>query len=124
MRIYNTMSGRKEEFKPIEEGKIRMYVCGPTVYNLIHIGNARPMIVFDTFRRYMEYRGYHFHYVSNYTDVDDKIIQTAIEEKASCQRITERGIGEVERDMEPLNSEPASPHPSALTETSGLISTL
>ena len=79
MRIYNTMSGRKEEFKPIEEGKIRMYVCGPTVYNLIHIGNARPMIVFDTFRRYMEYRGYHFHYVSNYTDVDDKIIQRANE---------------------------------------------
>ena len=96
MRIYNTMSGRKEEFKPIEEGKIRMYVCGPTVYNLIHIGNARPMIVFDTFRRYMEYRGYHFHYVSNYTDVDDKIIQRANEEGTSCQRITERYIGEVE----------------------------
>lgn len=122
MRIYNTMSGRKEEFKPIEEGKIRMYVCGPTVYNLIHIGNARPMIVFDTFRRYMEYRGYHFHYVSNYTDVDDKIIQRANEEGTSCQRITERYIGEVEKDMEALNIEPASAHPRATEEISGMIS--
>ena len=80
MKIYNTMSKEKEEFIPIEEGKIRMYVCGPTVYNLIHIGNARPMIVFDTFRRFMEYKGYDVCYVSNYTDVDDKIIKAATEE--------------------------------------------
>ena len=78
MRIYNTLSRRKEEFKPLEEGKVKMYVCGPTVYNLIHIGNARPMIVFDTVRRYLEYKGYDVNYVSNFTDVDDKIIKRAI----------------------------------------------
>lgn len=75
MKIYNTLSRRKEEFKPLEEGKVKMYVCGPTVYNLIHIGNARPMIVFDTVRRYLEYKGYDVNYVSNFTDVDDKIIK-------------------------------------------------
>ena len=80
MKIYNTLSKRKEEFVPIEEGKVRMYVCGPTVYNLIHIGNARPMIVFDTVRRYMEHKGYEVNYVSNFTDVDDKIIKASIEE--------------------------------------------
>ena len=74
MKIYNTMSRKKEEFVPLAEGKVSMYVCGPTVYNLIHIGNARPMIVFDTVRRYMEHRGYEVNYVSNFTDVDDKII--------------------------------------------------
>ena len=77
MRIYNTLTRKKEEFKPIEEKKVSMYVCGPTVYNLIHIGNARPMIVFDTFRRYMTHRGYEVNYVSNFTDVDDKIIKNA-----------------------------------------------
>ena len=80
MKVYNTLSGRKETFQPIEENKVRMYVCGPTVYNLIHIGNARPMIVFDTVRRYLEYRGYEVNYVSNFTDVDDKIIAKALEE--------------------------------------------
>ena len=75
MKIYNTLLKEKEEFIPIEEGKVRMYVCGPTVYNLIHIGNARPMIIFDTFRRYLEYKGYEVNYVSNFTDVDDKIIK-------------------------------------------------
>lgn len=69
IQIYNTLSKRKEEFKPLEPGKVKMYVCGPTVYNLIHIGNARPMIVFDTVRRYMEYKGYEVNYVSNFTDV-------------------------------------------------------
>ena len=83
MKIYNTMSKKKEEFIPLEEGKVRMYVCGPTVYNYIHIGNARPMIVFDTFRRYMEYKGYDVNYVSNFTDVDDKIIKKAMEEGVS-----------------------------------------
>ena len=76
MKLYNTLTKRKEDFVPLEEGKVRMYVCGPTVYNFIHIGNARPMIVFDTVRRYFEYKGYDVNYVSNFTDVDDKILQT------------------------------------------------
>ena len=75
MKIYNTLTRKKEEFQPLEEGKVKMYVCGPTVYNLIHIGNARPMICFDTVRRYFEYKGYDVNYVSNFTDVDDKIIK-------------------------------------------------
>ena len=86
MKIYNTLTRKKEEFQPIEEGKVRMYVCGPTVYNYIHIGNARPMIIFDTFRRYLEYKGYEVNYVSNFTDVDDKIIKEAIEEGISSRR--------------------------------------
>ncbi len=121
MKIYNTMSRMKEEFQPIEEGKIRMYVCGPTVYNLIHIGNARPMIVFDTFRRYMEYRGYQVTYVSNYTDVDDKIIKKANEEGTDCRAITERYIQEVEKDMSDMNIETASAHPKATEEIQGMI---
>ena len=87
MKIYNTLSRRKEEFKPLEEGKVKMYVCGPTVYNLIHIGNARPMIVFDTVRRYLEYKGYDVNYVSNFTDVDDKIIKKAIEEGTTAEEM-------------------------------------
>ena len=121
MKIYNTMSRMKEEFQPIEEGKLRMYVCGPTVYNLIHIGNARPMIVFDTFRRYMEYKGYQVTYVSNYTDVDDKIIKKANEEGTDCRTITERYIAEVEKDMADMNIEPASAHPKATEEIQGMI---
>ena len=80
MKIFNTLTRTKEEFVPLEPGKVKMYVCGPTVYNFIHIGNARPMIVFDTVRRYFEYKGYQEDYVSNFTDVDDKIIKKAIEE--------------------------------------------
>lgn len=121
MKIFNTMSRMKEEFKPIEEGKIRMYVCGPTVYNFIHIGNARPMIVFDTFRRYMEYKGYQVTYVSNYTDVDDKIIKEANEEGVSCSDVTKRYIAEVEKDMADMNIEPASAHPRATEEIQGMI---
>ena len=78
MRIYNTLSRSKEVFKPIEEGKIKMYICGPTVYDYMHIGNARPLVVFDTFRRFMSYRGYDVTYVVNFTDVDDKIIKKSI----------------------------------------------
>ena len=85
IRIYNTLSKKKEDFVPLEEGKVRMYVCGPTVYNFIHIGNARPMIVFDTVRRYLEHKGYEVNFVSNFTDVDDKIINRA-KEKASHLR--------------------------------------
>ena len=90
IKIYNTLSKQKEEFKPLEPGKVKMYVCGPTVYNLIHIGNARPMIVFDTVRRYMEYKGYEVNYVSNFTDVDDMIIKKANEEAVEPGVISER----------------------------------
>ena len=86
MKLYNTMTRQKEEFVPIREGKAGIYVCGPTVYDLIHIGNARPMIVFDTLRRYLEYRGYEVNYVSNFTDVDDKIIKRANEEGVEIGR--------------------------------------
>ena len=99
MKLYNTMSKRKEEFVPIEEGKVRMYVCGPTVYNFIHIGNARPMIVFDTVRRYFEYKGYEVNFVSNFTDVDDKIIKKANEEGVPASVISERYIKEAQTDM-------------------------
>ena len=92
MKLYNTMTKRKEEFVPITPGKISMYVCGPTVYNLIHIGNARPMIVFDTARRYFEYKGYEVNYVSNFTDVDDKIIKKANEEGVTAEEISSRYI--------------------------------
>ena len=121
MRIYNTLTKTKEEFVPIEEGKVRMYVCGPTVYNLIHIGNARPMIVFDTVRRYMEYKGYEVNYVSNFTDVDDKIIKAANEEGVDASVISERYIEECKKDMKALNVRPATTHPKATEEISGML---
>ena len=121
MKVYNTLSGKKEEFVPIEEGKVSMYVCGPTVYNLIHIGNARPMIVFDTVRRYMEHRGYEVNYVSNFTDVDDKIIKKANEEGNDPSVISERYIAECKKDMEALRVKPAPPHPKATCEIGGMI---
>lgn len=120
MKIYNTLTKKKEEFVPIEEGKVRMYVCGPTVYNLIHIGNARPMIVFDTVRRYMEHKGYEVNYVSNFTDVDDKIIKKAIEEGVDSQIISQRYIAECKKDMESLNVRPATTHPLATEEICGM----
>ena len=106
MKLYNTLTKKKEEFVPIEEGKVRMYVCGPTVYDYIHIGNARPMIVFDTVRRYFEYKGYKVNYVSNFTDVDDKIIKKANEEGVEAFVISERYIKEAKKDMEALNVKP------------------
>lgn len=121
MKIYNTLSKQKEEFVPIEPGKVRMYVCGPTVYNLIHIGNARPMIVFDTVRRYMEHKGYEVNYVSNFTDVDDKIIKAAIEEGVDASVISERYIAECKKDMEALNVKPATTHPLATQEICGML---
>ncbi|MCR5488078.1 MAG: cysteine--tRNA ligase [Lachnospiraceae bacterium] len=121
MKIYNTLSRTLEEFKPIEPGKVSMYVCGPTVYNLIHIGNARPMIVFDTFRRYMAYRGYEVDYVSNFTDVDDKIINKAKEEGVESTVISERYIAECKKDMEGLNVLPATVHPKATEEIGGMV---
>ena len=121
MKMYNTLSGRKEEFKPLEEGRVKMYVCGPTVYNLIHIGNARPMIVFDTVRRYMEYKGYEVNFVSNFTDVDDKIIKKAMEEGVSAQEISQRYIAECKKDMEGMNVKPATAHPLATEEIDGML---
>ena len=121
MKIYNTLSKRKEEFIPIEAGKVKMYVCGPTVYNLIHIGNARPMIVFDTVRRYMEHKGYEVNYVSNFTDVDDKIIKKAIEEGVDASVISERYIAECKKDMEAMNVKPATTHPKATEEICGML---
>lgn len=121
MKIYNTLSGKKEEFVPIEEGKVRMYVCGPTVYNLIHIGNARPMIVFDTARRYMEYKGYAVNFVSNFTDVDDKIIKKALEEGVDASVISKRYIEECKKDMDGMNVRPATTHPLATEEIDGML---
>ena len=121
MKIFNTLSRRKEEFVPIEPGKVKMYVCGPTVYNYIHIGNARPMIVFDTVRRYFEYKGYDVNYVSNFTDVDDKIIKKAIEEQVSAQEISQRYIAECKKDMAGMNVKPATKHPLATEEICGMV---
>ena len=121
MKIFNTLTMHKEEFVPIEPGKVRMYVCGPTVYNLIHIGNARPMIVFDTVRRYLEHKGYEVKYVSNFTDVDDKIIKAAIEEGVSADVISQRYIAECKKDMEGMNVRPATTHPLATQEIGGMI---
>ncbi len=121
MKLYNTLTKSKEEFVPLTEGKVRMYVCGPTVYNLIHIGNARPMIVFDTARRYMEYKGYEVNFVSNFTDVDDKIIAKAIEEGVDSEVISTRYIKECKKDMEAMNVRPATTHPLATQEIDGMI---
>ena len=121
MKIYNTMSKRKEEFVPLEEGKVKMYVCGPTVYNFIHIGNARPMIVFDTVRRYFEYKGYDVNFVSNFTDVDDKIIKKAIEEGVTADEISKRYIAECKKDMDAMNIKPATKNPLATEEICGMV---
>ena len=116
MKVYNTLNRKKETFVPLEERKVKMYVCGPTVYNLIHIGNARPMIVFDTVRRYLEYKGYEVNFVSNFTDVDDKIIKKAVEEGVSAKEISSRYIEECKKDMAGLNVRPATMHPLATQE--------
>lgn len=111
MKIYNTLTRKKEEFIPIDEKEIKIYVCGPTVYNYFHIGNARPFVVFDTLRRYLEYRGYNVKYVQNFTDVDDKIIRRAQEEGLSPQEIGEKYIAEYFKDAEALNIKRAAVHP-------------
>ena len=121
MKIYNTLTKTKQEFIPLEPGKVKMYVCGPTVYNYIHIGNARPMIVFDTVRRYMEHKGYEVNYVSNFTDVDDKIIKKAIEEGVDAEVISQRFIEECKKDMASLNVKPATTHPQATKEIDGML---
>ena len=121
MKLFNTLTRRKEEFVPLEQGKVKMYVCGPTVYDFIHIGNARPMIVFDTARRYMEYKGYEVKFVSNFTDVDDKIIAKALKEGISPEEVSARYIAECKKDMEGMNVRPASVHPQATQEIPGMI---
>ncbi len=121
MKIYNTLTRTKQDFVPINEGKVGIYVCGPTVYDYIHIGNARPMIVFDTLRRYLLYKGYDVNYVSNFTDVDDKIIKRAIEEGVTSKEISERYIEEVKKDMKDLNVMEATTHPKATEEIPDMI---
>ena len=121
MKLYNTLTKKKEEFVPLRPDEVSMYVCGPTVYNLIHIGNARPMIVFDTARRYFEHKGYKVNYVSNFTDVDDKIIAKANEEGVSSEEISERYIRECEKDMAGMNVREATTHPRATREIDGMI---
>lgn len=121
MKVFNTLTRKKEEFVPLEEGKVKMYVCGPTVYNYIHIGNARPMIIFDTVRRYFEYKGYEVNYVSNFTDVDDKIIKKANEEGIDPIVVSERYIEAVKEDMENLNVKPATTHPKATEEIDDMV---
>ena len=112
MKIFNSMSRQKEDFVPIEPGKVRMYACGPTVYNLIHVGNARPIILFDVLRRYLEYRGYDVTFVQNFTDVDDKIINRANEEGITSQAVAEKYIQEYFTDAQGLGVRPATIHPT------------
>ena len=127
MQIFNTMTRRKEEFTPQKEGEYRIYVCGPTVYNYIHIGNARPLCVFDTFRRYLEYRGYKVRFVQNFTDIDDKIIKKAIEEGSDYKTVSEKYIKEYWTDTKGMNVREATVHPRAtenIDEIIDIISTL
>lgn len=121
MKVFNTLTRKKEEFKPLVAGKVSMYVCGPTVYNYIHIGNARSVIAFDTIRRYFEYRGYDVNYVSNFTDVDDKMINEARKEHTTVEKLAERYIEAFMEDTEALNIEPATLHPRATHEIKEII---
>ena len=121
MKVYNTLTRQKEEFVPLEHGKVKMYVCGPTVYDYIHIGNARPYVIFDTIRRYLEYKGYEVNYVQNFTDVDDKIIKRANEEGVDSKVISERYIEEAKKDAEGLNVEPATKNPKVTEEMDNII---
>ena len=121
MKLYNTLTRTKEEFVPQEEGKVKMYVCGPTVYNYIHIGNARPYVVFDTVRRYLEYKGYDVTYIQNFTDVDDKIIKKANEEHSSMEEVSNRYIKEAFTDADGLNVKRATHHPRVTEEMDNII---
>lgn len=121
MKIYNTLTRRKEEFKPITEGEVKIYACGPTVYNYIHIGNARPICVFDVLRRYFEYRGYKVTFVQNFTDIDDKIIKRANEENSTFTEVSEKYIEEFWKDANGLNFRPATVHPKATENIDKII---
>ena len=121
MKIYNTLTRKKEEFVPIKEGEVSIYVCGPTVYNFFHIGNARPFVVFDTLRKYMEYRGYKVKFVQNFTDVDDKIINRAREEGITAPEVSEKYITEYFKDAGALNVKPADVHPKVSEHMGDII---
>ena len=121
MKLFNSMSRKKEEFVPITPGEVKMYCCGPTVYNYIHVGNARPMILFDVLRRYLEYRGYNVTFVQNFTDVDDKIIKRANEEHATSQEISEKYIEEYFKDAHGLGVRDATVHPKATENIQQII---
>ncbi len=122
MKIYNTLTRRKEEFVPLVPDEVKIYACGPTVYNFIHIGNARPICVFDVLRRYLEYRGMKVTFVQNFTDIDDKIIRRANEEHSDTFTVARRYIGEYRTDAEGLNVRPATVHPLATENIDGIIS--
>lgn len=127
MKIYNTLTRKKEEFKPIEEGKVKIYACGPTVYNFIHIGNARPLCVFDVLRRFLEYIGYDVRFVQNFTDIDDKIIKRANEEGLTYKEVSEKYIEEFWKDVKGMNVREATVHPKAtenIDEIIDIVSTL
>ena len=121
MKLYNTLTRTKEEFVPIEEGKVKMYVCGPTVYNFFHIGNARPFIIFDTFRRYLEYRGYDVKYIQNFTDVDDKIIKRSNEEGITPEQVANKYIDEYFKDADGLGIKRATVHPRVTDNINEII---
>ncbi|MBU3192601.1 cysteine--tRNA ligase [Clostridium algidicarnis] len=122
MKLYNTLNKRKEEFVPLTEGEIKMYVCGPTVYNLFHIGNARTFIVFDALRRYLEYSGYKVSYVQNFTDIDDKMIKKANEEKTTVKSLGDKYINEYYKDADALNIERATFNPRATEHIDQIVS--
>ncbi len=121
MRIYNSMTRKKEEFQPVHEGEVKIYACGPTVYNFIHIGNARPLIVFDTLRRYFEYRGNKVTFVQNFTDIDDKMIRAANEQGITVKELGEHFIAEYFKDAQALNVRPATVHPKATEHIGDII---
>ena len=121
MKLYNTLTRKKEEFKPIEENKVRMYSCGPTVYNYFHIGNARPFIIFDTLRRYFEYRGYEVNFVQNFTDIDDKMIKKANEENITVKELADKYIAEYFTDSKGLGIKEATVHPKATENIEAII---
>ena len=121
IKLYNSKTNKKEEFVPVEEGKVRMYSCGPTVYNYFHIGNARPFIIFDTLRRFMEYVGYEVTFVQNFTDIDDKMIKRANEEGITVKELAEKFIEEYFKDAGALGIRPATVHPRATEHIAEII---
>ena len=121
LKLYNSMTRKKEEFVPIEPGKVKMYSCGPTVYNYFHIGNARPFIIFDTLRRYLEYCGYDVSFVQNFTDIDDKMINRANDEGITVAELADRFIAEYFTDAEGLGIEKATVHPKATENIDAII---
>ena len=121
LKLYNSLTGKKQEFVPIEPGKVKMYSCGPTVYNYFHIGNARPFIIFDTLRRYLEYIGYEVSFVQNFTDIDDKMIKRANEEEITVKQLADRFIAEYFTDSKGLGIREATVHPKATENIDSII---